>query len=299
MRFAGICRRPHDAGGDIMPVTVRTFATSNEAAAALSSDRGARYLGGGTLVMRALNEGDISISTVVRATDRALTHVDVSGARVVIGAGVTFARILAERDLAFLQAPARSIRAPHAGPVDLESGPNGDLFYADFTGGTIRRIQYTGVVPPPPAGTDYLSDLTWTSETGGWGPVEKDLSNGGTSAGDGHAITLNGTTYAKGLGTHAVSDIKYALAGGCTRFRADVGVDDEVTSALASVVFQVFADGTKLYDSGVVGATTPTKSIDVDLTGKSQLQLVVDDAGDGIDSDHADWAAARIDCGKT
>jgi len=50
-----------------MPVTVKTFATSGEAASALSSDRGACYLGGGTLVMRALNEGDISISTVVRS----------------------------------------------------------------------------------------------------------------------------------------------------------------------------------------------------------------------------------------
>ena len=36
-----------------MPVTVKTFATSGEAAAALSSERDARYLGGGTLVMRA------------------------------------------------------------------------------------------------------------------------------------------------------------------------------------------------------------------------------------------------------
>ena len=42
-----------------------------EAAAALSSDRGARYLGGGTLVMRALNEGDLALSTVVRATTAA------------------------------------------------------------------------------------------------------------------------------------------------------------------------------------------------------------------------------------
>src|SRR5258705_4670816 len=84
--------------------------------------------------MRALNEGDISISTVVRATDRALTHVDVSGARVVIGAGVTFARILAERDLAFLQAPARSI----GGPAVRNMGTvGGNLFapspYGDFT----------------------------------------------------------------------------------------------------------------------------------------------------------------------
>src|SRR5690349_16832091 len=95
-----------------MPVTVKQFASSGEAAAALSSDRGARYLGGGTLVMRALNEGDVSISTVVRASDQALMRIDASGSRVSIGAGVTFARILAERELAFLHAPARSIGGP-------------------------------------------------------------------------------------------------------------------------------------------------------------------------------------------
>src|SRR4030081_1522337 len=95
-----------------MPVTVKTFTTSGEAAAALSSERDARYLGGGTLVMRALNEGDISISTVIRASDPALTRIDATGSRVTIGAGVTFTRILAERDLAFLHAPARSIGGP-------------------------------------------------------------------------------------------------------------------------------------------------------------------------------------------
>src|SRR5258707_6002457 len=95
-----------------MPVTVKTVTTSGEAAAALSSEREARYLGGGTLVMRALNEGDISISTVVRATDRALTHLDVASSRITIGAGVTFARVLAERELAFLHPVAGSIGGP-------------------------------------------------------------------------------------------------------------------------------------------------------------------------------------------
>jgi CO/xanthine dehydrogenase FAD-binding subunit len=117
-----------------MPVTVRTFASSGEAAAALSSDRSARYLGGGTLVMRALNEGDVSISTVVRASDHALTRIDATGSRVTIGAGVTFARILAERDLAFLHASARSI----GGPAVRNMGTvGGNLFaqnpYGDFT----------------------------------------------------------------------------------------------------------------------------------------------------------------------
>src|SRR4029450_5769760 len=117
-----------------MPVTVKTFSSSGEAASALSSDRGARYLGGGTLVMRALNEGDISISTVVRATDRALSRIDVTRSRITIGAGVPFAKILAERELAFLHAPARSI----GGPAVRNMGTvGGNLFapnpYGDFT----------------------------------------------------------------------------------------------------------------------------------------------------------------------
>jgi xanthine dehydrogenase small subunit len=95
-----------------MPVTVKTFATSGEAASALSSERDARYLGGGTLVMRALNEGDLSVSTVVRATDRALTQIEFASSRITIGAGVTFARVLAERELAFLHPVAASIGGP-------------------------------------------------------------------------------------------------------------------------------------------------------------------------------------------
>lgn len=117
-----------------MPITVKTFTSTHDAAAALSSDRSARYLGGGTLVMRALNEGDISISTIVRASDQAMTRIDTSGARIVLGAGVTYARILAERELAFLHAPARSI----GGPAVRNMGTvGGNLFapvpYGDFT----------------------------------------------------------------------------------------------------------------------------------------------------------------------
>jgi glucose/arabinose dehydrogenase len=41
-----------------------------------------------------------------------------------------------------------------AGPVDLEIGPNGDLFYADFNGGTIRRIKYAAANQPPVASAE-------------------------------------------------------------------------------------------------------------------------------------------------
>jgi len=38
-----------------------------------------------------------------------------------------------------------------ARPVDIKPGPNGDLFYVDLLGGTIRRIQYTGANQAPNA----------------------------------------------------------------------------------------------------------------------------------------------------
>ena len=52
-----------------MSVTVKTFARLADAAGALSSERGARFLAGGTLVMRAVNEADPAIETIVRSTD--------------------------------------------------------------------------------------------------------------------------------------------------------------------------------------------------------------------------------------
>lgn len=44
-----------------------------------------------------------------------------------------------------LPAPATraTFVAPAANPVDVQIGPNGDLFYVDFDGGTIRRIEYS------------------------------------------------------------------------------------------------------------------------------------------------------------
>jgi uncharacterized repeat protein (TIGR01451 family) len=182
-----------------------------------------------------------------------------------------------------------------AGPVDLQIGPGNDLFYVDYDGGTIRRVQFGGA--PPPSGTQYLSDLTWTSMTNGWGPVEKDTSNGESAAGDGRPITLNGTTYAKGLGAHAASDVRYSLSG-CSRFKASVGVDDEVAPN-GSVVFQVYADATKVFDSGLMNNSSATQTVDVSIAGATELRLVVTNGGDGIGWDHADWALARVECGTT
>jgi NPCBM/NEW2 domain-containing protein len=44
----------------------------------------------------------------------------------------------------------------------------------------------------------------------------------------------------------------------------------------------------------VMYANTATRTITLNVTGVKQLTLVVNDAGDGIDNDHADWAGARL-----
>jgi lysophospholipase L1-like esterase len=146
--------------------------------------------------------------------------------------------------------------------------------------------------PPPPPTNAYVSDLPFTVTANGWGPPEKDRSNGETGASDGHTITLNGTTYAKGLGVHASSDLSFNLNGQYNYFFSDVGIDDEVSGG--SVVFQVWADGVKVYDSGTMNANSQTKSLVVSVAGVKQLRLVVTDAGDGNAFDHADWAGAAV-----
>ena len=85
---------------------------------------------------------------------------------------------------------------------------------------------------------------------------------------------------------------------GCTTFAAKVGLDDEVANN-GSVVFQVFADGTKVYDSGVLTGASPTATVSANVTGKTALQLVVTNGGDNVDFDHADWADAKLTCGGT
>ena len=138
-----------------------------------------------------------------------------------------------------------------------------------------------------------LSRLSWSSATNGLGPVEIDRNNGGSAAGDGGAISLDGATYAQGLGVYGASDVQYALAGRYSRFQAVIGVDD-VAGPAGSVVFQVWADGSKLYDSGVVTGASAAIPIDVDVAGRTNLRLVVTDGGDGDASDLADWADARL-----
>lgn len=114
-------------------VAVDTYPTMAEAAGALSE--GSRYLGGGTIVMRAVNYGDQSFHRIVRAAqvERGVSS-DMNGLR--IGAATTMADILASPDLSFLHPVARLIGGPAIRNMATVGGnlfaenPYGDLAVA-------------------------------------------------------------------------------------------------------------------------------------------------------------------------
>ncbi|CAM5597782.1 hypothetical protein SNARM312S_06330 [Streptomyces narbonensis] len=185
-------------------------------------------------------------------------------------------------------------------PVDAAYRPytlGAEVAY-DLGGGARKLTAATTVrtLPPPPTADSWASDLDWTSATNGWGPVERDLSNGETGTGDGSPLRIGGVTYAKGLGSHAPAKVRYYLGGRCTSLTAEVGVDDVQTSR-GTVRFSVLADGTEKAKSPVLKATDTAWSLTADVTGASYVELVADDGGDGNGNDHADWGNARFHCG--
>jgi alpha-galactosidase len=144
-----------------------------------------------------------------------------------------------------------------------------------FSGGAIRAAE-----------TFRVSDLELRVKQD-WGDPHRDLTV------DSNPLTIAGHKFEHGLGTHANSIMRIGLDGKAESFTAEVGVDDE-QSDTGTVTFTVKGDGKKLFESGVMQSGDSPKKISVDLHGVKVLTLLVGDAGDGIDHDHADWADAKI-----
>lgn len=98
----------------------------------------------------------------------------------------------------------------------------------------------------------------------------------------------------KGLGVRASSEVVYSIGGGgYHRFLADFATTDTRLGP-GRVAFQVWGDGVKLYDSGVLTSASATPNVSVDVTGVEELKLVaLDDWGD-IDPGLSVWAGARL-----
>lgn len=145
-----------------------------------------------------------------------------------------------------------------------------------------------------------MSDLNWVNADSGWLTVQKDKSIGGNAI-----ILKNGAedlSFAKGLGTHANSTIKYDLTGAdYETFSTFIGVDKEVNGGSNSGSIQFKISGVKnddtiesLYSGSTMWESQNAKFVKVNVKGYKQLILEVTDSGNGNSEDHGDWADAKL-----
>ncbi len=136
--------------------------------------------------------------------------------------------------------------------------------------------------------TIWLDKLDLSSMTCGWGTPQADKSI------EGNALIIDGQKFDRGVGTHAVSTYLLNLNNKGKKFTAYVGLDDEATKQ-GSVEFFVLGDKKVLWKSGVMKKGNKAKKIDIAINGINKLGLLVTDAGDGDNYDHADWCDAKIE----
>ena len=110
----------------------------------------------------------------------------------------------------------------------------------------------------------------------------------------GSPLRIGQTGFENGLGVFANSLLEYSVNGQFQKFRAKYGID-AATDGRGSVVFEVWGDGKKLWNSALVSGFDPVRDTSVDIAGVQRLRLVVTDAGDGNRFDAADWAEAVLE----
>jgi len=182
-----------------------------------------------------------------------------------------------------------NINSPaYIGPINII---NSCLLRAKVISGDGNGAQACGyykIVPAvPPLPDVYHSDLSWDSQSVGWGTtaqINRSIQ--------GNSLVVAGTTYQKGIGAHSHSEIVYTLNSSYKYFVAVAGIDDEVTSDRPSVVFKIYVDGVLLAQSPVVRRHQFWNfNIRLPQNG-SQLKLVATTGDDTNHSDHADWVNA-------
>ncbi|MHB0998744.1 MAG: NPCBM/NEW2 domain-containing protein [Armatimonadota bacterium] len=131
----------------------------------------------------------------------------------------------------------------------------------------------------------YLDTLEPVSVDQGWGTLQKNRSVWEKP------MSIGNRSFIRGLGTHAPSKIVYALDGKYSRFQSCVGGD---AAHYPTVTFEVWVDGIKRWESGLMTHDDEAKQVDIDIKGVHKLELITGDGGNGLSGDHADWADAVL-----
>ncbi|MGC9053452.1 MAG: NPCBM/NEW2 domain-containing protein, partial [Candidatus Hydrogenedens sp.] len=141
----------------------------------------------------------------------------------------------------------------------------------------------------------YLSDIPEriVSITQGWGETGWDVS-AHSSGQTPMELQIGEKKYQKGIGHHASGEIIVDLNSQYKYFECEAGVQRQSGTNTGSVVFQIFVDGEKRWDSGVIRELDSPVPVKIDLNNARVLRLVVKAGNDGITCDCANWANAKL-----
>ena len=124
--------------------------------------------------------------------------------------------------------------------------------------------------------------------------VAGDTKLGHCAAVNAPPMRLGDRVYTHGIGVNSHSEVRVSLTKPAARFRATIGIDRNMDNSPASVRFHVQVAGKDLFVTDVIRAGAAPRDIDVPLDGATEFELIVDDGGDGRNSDQSDWADARV-----
>ncbi|MFK0107868.1 sigma-70 family RNA polymerase sigma factor [Streptomyces sp. NPDC091217] len=110
-----------------------------------------------------------------------------------------------------------------------------------------------------------------------------------------YGVTVADKEYANGVTVHGRSSVTVDLNRQCTAYDALVGVDD-TTLGLGKVTFAVYADGVRLWQSGVVEGGQAAVPVHVNLAGHSTVRLEVEPLTAFDTLALADWAESKFSC---
>ncbi|MGH4035590.1 sigma-70 family RNA polymerase sigma factor [Actinomycetota bacterium Odt1-20B] len=148
--------------------------------------------------------------------------------------------------------------------------------------------------PPPPAPKVYQ----WSElEYGALGDGTKPEMRLGESSWvwQRYGMTIADKQYTHGVTVHGNSSVTIDLNRSCSTYEAMVGIDD-MTLGLGSVQFSVYADGARLWQSPIMKGGDPAVPVQVGLTGRKTIRLVVEPHTPFDSVALADWAQSRMRC---
>ena len=100
--------------------------------------------------------------------------------------------------------------------------------------------------------------------------------------------------YPHGIGVNSLAILRVSLGRAAERLKATIGLDRNVDGTPASVRFHAKAGEQSLFSTGVIRPGAAPRDIDVPLGEAREVDLIVDDGGDGRGWDQGEWADARV-----